>query len=241
VLPGLEAMSAKEKMPIFYFDKYGNKVDKPVVKKDIPAGVTAQSVVKNYIDAIGGEKALKAVKTVLVIAKGTIQGRTLDMVSKFSNKGMLTSDISMGGMSMMKQVIGDKSGYQTIQGQKKAIEGEELVKEKKDAVPFVELSFLSDKTIVLTGIESLNGQDAYAVQVGTTKYFYDVKTGLRVATESESGEGAQKRKTMTYYADYVEVKGVKFPYKTTIDVGMPLEFITQDVKINEGVTDKDFE
>jgi predicted Zn-dependent peptidase len=241
VLPGLEAMSAKEKMPIFYFDKYGSKVDKPVVKKDIPAGVTAQSVVKNYIDAIGGEKALKAVKTVLVTAKGTIQGRSLDMVSKISNKGMSTSDISMGGMSMMKQVIGDKSGYQTVQGQKKAIEGEELVKEKKDAVPFVELSFLSDKTIVLSGIESLNGQDAYAVQVGTTKYFYDVKTGLRVATENESGEGAQKRKIMTYYADYVEVKGVKFPYKTTMDVGMPLEFITQDVKINEGVTDKDFE
>lgn len=241
VLPGLEAMSAKEKMPIFYFDKYGSKVDKPVVKKDIPAGVTAQSVVKNYIDAVGGEKALKAVKTLLVTAKGTIQGRSLDMVSKISNKGMSTSDISMGGMSMMKQVIGDKSGYQTVQGQKKAIEGEELVKEKKDAVPFVELSFLADKTIVLSGIESLNGQDAYAVQVGTTKYFYDVKTGLRVATENESGEGAQKRKVMTYYADYVEVKGVKFPYKTTIDVGMPLEFITQDVKINEGVTDKDFE
>jgi zinc protease len=241
VLPGLEALSAKEKMPIFYFDKYGSKADKPVVKKDIPAGVTAQSVVKNYIDAIGGEKALKAVKTVLVTAKGTIQGRSLDMVSKFSNKGMSTSDISMGGMSMMKQVIGDKTGYQSVQGQKKTIEGEELVKEKKDAVPFVELSFLADKTIVLSGIESLNGQDAYAVLVGTTKYFYDVKTGLRVATENESGEGAQKRKTMTYYADYVEVKGVKFPYKTTMDVGMPLEFITQDVKINEGVTDKDFE
>jgi predicted Zn-dependent peptidase len=241
VLPGLEALSAKEKMPIFYFDKYGSKADKPVVKKDIPAGVTAQSVVKNYIDAIGGEKALKAVKTVLVTAKGTIQGRSLDMVSKFSNKGMSTSDISMGGMSMMKQVIGDKTGYQSVQGQKKTIEGEELVKEKKDAVPFVELSFLADKTIVLSGIESLNGQDAYAVQVGTTKYFYDVKSGLRVATENESGEGAQKRKTMTYYADYVEVKGVKFPYKTTMDVGMPLEFITQDVKINEGVTDKDFE
>ena len=241
VLPGLEALSAKEKMPIFYFDKYGSKADKPVVKKDIPAGVTAQSVVKNYIDAIGGEKALKAVKTVLVTAKGTIQGRSLDMVSKFSNKGMSTSDISMGGMSMMKQVIGDKTGYQSVQGQKKTIEGEELVKEKKDAVPFVELSFLADKTIVLSGIESLNGQDAYAVQVGTTKYFYDVKTGFRVATENESGEGAQKRKVMTYYADYVEVKGVKFPYKTTMDVGMPLEFITQDVKINEGVTDKDFE
>ena len=62
-----------------------------------------------------------------------------------------------------------------------------------------------------------------------------------MASENESGEGAQKRKAMTTYADYIDVKGVKVPYKTTMDVGMPLEFITQDVKINEGVTDKDFE
>ncbi|WP_329805859.1 insulinase family protein [Flavobacterium facile] len=241
VLPGLEAMSAKEKMPIFYFDKYGNKAEKPVVKKEIPAGVTAQTVIKKHIDLIGGEKALKAVKTMLVSSKGTIQGQTLDMVSKVSNKGMASTDVSMMGMSVMKQVIGDKTGYQSAQGQKKNIEGAELAKEKKEAVPFVELSLLTDKTLVLSGIETINGQDAYVIQVGSTKYFYDVKTGLRAASESEAGEGAQKRKVMTSYADYVDVKGVKVPYKTTMDVGMPLEFITQDVKINEGVTDKDFE
>lgn len=241
VLPGLEAMSAKEKMPIFYFDKYGNKVDKPVVKKEIPAGVTAQSVIKKHIDAIGGEKALKAVKTLLVSSKGTIQGQTLDMVSKISSKGMSSTDVTMQGMSMMKQIIGDKSGYQSQQGQKKNIEGAELVKEKKEAIPFVELNLLTDKSIVLTGIETINGQDAYVVQVNASRYFYDVKTGLRIAAENEAGEGAQKRKVMTSFADYVDVKGVKVPYKTTLDVGMPLEFITQEVKINEGVTDKDFE
>lgn len=241
VLPGLEAMSTKEKMPIFYFDKYGNKVDKPVVKKEIPAGVTAQSVIKKHIDAIGGDKALKAVKTILISSKGTIQGQTLDMISKISNKGMSTTDVTMQGMSMMKQVIGNKTGYQSAQGQKKNIEGAELVKEKAEAIPFIELNLLTDKNVVLTGIEPINGQDAYVVQVGTSRYFYDVKTGLRSASENESGEGAQKRKVMTYFADYVDVKGVKVPYKTTLDVGMPLEFITQDVKINEGVTDKDFE
>jgi zinc protease len=241
VLPGLEAMSAKEKMPIFYFDKYGSKVEKPVVKKEIPAGVTAQTVIKKHIDLIGGEKALKAVKTMLVSSKGTIQGQSLDMVSKVSNKGMASTDVSMMGMSVMKQVIGDKTGYQSAQGQKKNIEGAELAKEKKEAVPFVELSLLTDKTLVLSGIETLNGQDAYVIQVGSTKYFYDVKTGLRAASESEVGDGAQKRKVMTSYSDYVDVKGVKVPYKTTMDVGMPLEFITQEVKINEGVTDKDFE
>ncbi len=241
VLPGLEAMSAKEKMPIFYFDKYGNKAEKLVVKKEIPAGVTAQSVIKKHIDAIGGEKALKAVKTLFITSKGTIQGQSLDMVSKISSKGMSSADITMQGMSMMKQVIGDKIGYQASRGQKKNIEGEEFIKEKKEAVPFIELGLLTDKTIVLSGIEAINGQDAYVVLVGATKYFYDVKTGLRVATENEAGEGAQKRKVITSFADYVDVKGVKVPYKTTLDVGMPLEFITQEVKINEGVTDKDFE
>ena len=241
VLPGLEAMSAKEKMPIFYFDKYGSKVDKPVVKKDIPAGVTAQSVVKNYIDAIGGEKALKAVKTTMTTAKAKVQGREIEMLAKssVSNKNLIT--MNMMGMTVMKQVVGDKTGYQEAQGQKKAFEGEEFATMKQQSFPFVELKMLTDKTIVLSGIESLNGQDAYAIQVGTSKYFYDVKTGLRVATENESGVGAEKRKGMTYYADYVDVKGIKFPYKMTIDVGMPLEFITQDVKINEGVTEKDFE
>lgn len=241
VMPGLEAMSAREKMPIFYFDKYGNKAEKPAVKKEIPAGVTAQSVVKKHIDAIGGEKALKGVKTMIVNAKGTIQGQTLNMVSKSSNKGMSSSEITMQGMSIMKQVIGDKMGYTMQQGQKKNIEGDELTKEKKDAVPFMELGLLADKSIVLTGIEPVNGQDAYVIQSGTTKYFFDVKSGLKVASENEVGEGAQKRKMMTMFADYIDVKGVKVPYKTTMDVGMPLEFITQEVKINEGVTDKDFE
>ena len=177
----------------------------------------------------------------IVNAKGTIQGQTLNMVSKSSNKGMSSSEITMQGMSIMKQVIGDKMGYTMQQGQKKNIEGDELTKEKKDAVPFMELGLLADKSIVLTGIEPVNGQDAYVIQSGTTKYFFDVKSGLKVASENEVGEGAQKRKMMTMFADYIDVKGVKVPYKTTMDVGMPLEFITQEVKINEGVTDKDFE
>jgi hypothetical protein len=44
-----------------------------------------------------------------------------------------------------------------------------------------------------------------------------------------------------YYDDYVDVKGIKFPYKMTMNLGISIEFITQEIKINEGVTDKDFE
>ena len=67
VLPGLEVMSKREKLPIFYFDKYGNPTQKPEVKKPVPAGVTAQTVLNDYIKAIGGEKAVKNVKTLAVL------------------------------------------------------------------------------------------------------------------------------------------------------------------------------
>jgi hypothetical protein len=46
---------------MFYFDKYGTPIENQFSKKDMPAGVTI-SVLDNYIVAIGGEKAVKAVK-----------------------------------------------------------------------------------------------------------------------------------------------------------------------------------
>jgi hypothetical protein len=44
-----------------YFDKYGHQL-KTSFQKTMPAGVTIKSVLDNYLVAIGGEKAVKAVK-----------------------------------------------------------------------------------------------------------------------------------------------------------------------------------
>lgn len=241
VLPGLEALSAKEKMPIFYFDKYGSKADKPVVKKDIPAGVTAQSVVKNYIDAIGGEKALKAVKTTMTTAKAKVQGREIEMLAKssVSNKNLIL--MNMMGMTVMKQVVGDKTGYQEAQGQKKALEGEEFTNMKQQSFPFLELQFLNNKDISLTGIEMMNSKEAYVIVYKNSKFYYDIKTGYRIAVENTSKKDGKEKSDIIYYDDYVDVKGIKFPYKMTMNLGISIEFITQEIKINEGVTDKDFE
>jgi hypothetical protein len=44
----------------------------------------------------------------------------------------------------------------------------------------------------------------------------------------------------TYFQDYKDVKGLKFPYKIIMNVGVEIELTTTEVKINEGVTDADF-
>lgn len=45
----------------------------------------------------------------------------------------------------------------------------------------------------------------------------------------------------TNYTDYREVKGVKVPFEIIINQGMELDFKMSEVKINEGVSDADFQ
>ena len=239
VLPGLETMSKREKLPIFYFDKFGNPTEKPAVKKAVPAGVTAQTVLNDYIKAIGGDKAVKNVKTLAVMSAGTVQGTPLELVVKTAPK-KLGVEMKAMGMTMMKQVVNDKEAYMVQQGQRKDFKDQELKDMQAEATTFKELGLLTEKGITLTGIENINGADAYAIKNGKSTYYYDVKTGYKIAEARELEQGGQKMTQTTYYQDYKDVKGLKFPYKTIMNVGIEIELITTEVKINEGVTDADF-
>ncbi|WP_396138985.1 M16 family metallopeptidase, partial [Flavobacterium sp.] len=132
VLPGLEVMSKKEKLPIFYFDKYGNPTQKPEVKKPVPAGVTAQTVLNDYIKAIGGEKAVKNVKTLAILSSGTVQGTALEMVTKTAPK-KLAFEMKAMGMTMSKQIVNEKEAYAMQQGQRKDFTGDELKEMQAEA------------------------------------------------------------------------------------------------------------
>ncbi|NJM80529.1 MAG: insulinase family protein [Flavobacterium sp.] len=240
VLPSLEVMSKKEKLPIFYFDKFGNKTEKPEVKKEIPAGVTAQTVLKKYIDAIGGEKALKDVKTLATFSTATVQGAKMEMVNKVT-KTKSSSEVKVMGNTYMKNVVTENGGYISQQGQKINITGDNLIEAQREATTFPELSLLNEKSLTISGIETINGEDAYAIKTGKTTRFYSTKTGLKVGQSQELEQGGQKMTQSTYFKEYKDVKGIKFPYTTILNVGMEIELTTSEVKINEGVTDKDFE
>ena len=239
VIPGLESL----KIPILYFDKYGNPVAKPVLKKDVPAGVTAKIVIDNYIKAIGGEKALNGVKTVAMTGSTTIPQAPspLTFTNKIDAKGKLAVEIAMGPMSLMKQVVNEKGAYVVQQGQTKKIEGADLAEMKASAIPFEELKLAQKEGLVLTGIESINGNDAYALQNGKTTLFYDTKSGLKVANTKTMEQGGKTMTQTTTYGDYREVKGVKVPFNIIQNVGFELDIKMSEVKINEGVSDADFQ
>lgn len=240
VIPGLE----KLKIPMFYFDKFGAPTEKPKMKKPAPAGVTVKTVLDGYIAAIGGEKAVAAVKTLFVTGASEIEGAPapLSYVSKKDTKGRIFFKLELVGMmELSKQVIGDKTGYSAAQGQKKDLTPEEFAEKKATATTFEEL-LLSKKTdVTLDGIEPINGNDAYAIKNGKTTLYYDVKTGLKVLSSTTTERNGQKMTSSISYNDYKEVKGIKIPYNIVMSQGREIEIKVTEVKINEGVSDADFQ
>ena len=240
VISGLE----KLKIPMFYFDKFGNPTEKPAMKKPAPAGVTVKTVLDNYIKAIGGEKAVATVKTVFFTGTATIPQAPapLKYTSKKDVKGKSFFSIEMEGMGeLSKQVINEKGGYGVNQGSRKDLTAEELAEKKPAATTFEEVSLAKKTDLVLDGIETLNGSDAYIIINGKSTLYYDVASGLKVLESKLFEKGEQKMTVTTNYADYRAVKGVKVPFEIIINQGFELDFKMTDVKINEGVLDTDFQ
>lgn len=236
VLPGLEKLG----IPIDFFDKYGNPTTKPEAKV-IEAGVTAKSILRKYINAIGGEEALKAIKTLSTTSKASIQGQEITLQKINTANGKSFQQITGMGMTLMKTAYNGKTGFVEVQGQRKDMTDEELAEMKYSAI-FPELLMINSPTIQLGGIDNLNGVDVYKLVDGDNTFYYDVSTGLKL------GEGVKKEVApgqeidqLGLYSDYKEVSGVKIPYSSTINVGMEVEFKVIDVKVNEGVVDADFE
>jgi len=240
VISGLE----KLKIPMFYFDKYGNPTEKPAMKKAIPAGVTVKTVMDNYINAIGGAKNVANVKTLMVTGTATVEGAPAPIVytSKKDAKGRTMFKMEMEGMGeLSKQVIGDKAGFTQAQGQKKDLTPEEFAEKKLTATTFEELVLANKADVSLDGIETINGTEVYVVKNGKSTLYYDVKTGLKVSTATTSERNGQKMTSTVAYSDYKDVKGVKIPFNMVMSQGREIEIKMTDVKVNEGVSDADFQ
>ena len=239
ITSGLE----KLKIPMFYFDKYGTPLEKPVLKKEIPVGVTAKTVFENYIKAIGGEKAVTAVKTIAMVGSTSIPQAPMPLTytSKTDTKGNSMIEIAMGAMSMMKQVVNQKGAYAMQQGQRKDFSGAELAEMKAAATPFEEVLLLKNPALTIDRIETINGNDTYAIKNGKNTYFYDTKTGLKLAESKTIEQGGQTMTVTTNFGDYKEVKSIKVPFNIIQNVGIELDIKMSEISINEGVKDTDFQ
>ncbi|WBX73774.1 pitrilysin family protein [Tenacibaculum pacificus] len=239
---GLDVLTNLEKMSdysIKYFDKEGNKTTKPAMSLPIPKGVNATSVINSFFNAIGGKDKIASVKTLKATSEAKVQGMQLILVKKSAFPNKTSTIVSMAGNVMQKEIFDGTKGYQEARGQKKQLEGKELEDAKNNVSPFSDEAY---KKGTLNRIEPVNGKNAYVITFDKKEIFYDVKSGLKIKEVSVMKGPKGDVKVPLEFSDYKEVNGIKFPHLIIQSMGpMKMNFELKEVKINEDVSDADFQ
>lgn len=243
VLENLE----KTGIPVLYYDSYGNQTSKPEFSKPIPEGVTAQSVVDAYFKAIGGKDKAKTVNTVWTTANVTIEGMPFSPIGEIKamapNKTSL--EMSIEGMGVvMKQKFNGTTGYMEQQGMKQDFTEDQIADLKEEGSVFPELNY-EPISLTLESVTSINGSDAYKIKVtsvGNDSYrYYDVESGLLVRIEKSAEMQGQSFTTVQDLGNYSPVNDILFPYSLSTTSGpQVIQMNVTNVKVNEGVTEDDF-
>ncbi|MGB0167223.1 MAG: hypothetical protein ACPF8V_10260, partial [Luteibaculum sp.] len=232
---------------IAFYDFYGNEAS-AVERKPAPEGMTADKVYDKYLlaytmseDMKTASKKLKKLKDVTLKGKSEIQGYALDIVTYQKAPNMYAQSIMAAGNVVQKQTFdGEKGKSISMQG-RKDLEGEELENMKREATMNAELMYKDwgFKT-KLVGIEPVNGEDAYVIEVTTTDgdtftEYYSVGSGLKIQ-EIESGEiNGQSYTSVQTYSDFKEVKGYMFPHTLAISGAQSLTISMEEVKVNSNL------
>lgn len=238
---------------ITYYDNYGNVI---VPSETKSAGdVKPETILKKYADAIGGEKALKALKDVKMIQKASVvrggqSGEyTMQTFKKEGNKMKFVLSAEAGGTvyPMMRVIMNGDKGYSEGGGKKEPLTGEMLEAYKAEADLQAELHpQQSGDKYTVKGIVKVNDKDAYWVEVEDKKAkksseYYDVSSGLLVK-QVQASEGDNPGE-VTEFSDYREVPGTngyKVPYSMKVSsLGGTFEMKT--IEVNKNLSDKEFE
>ena len=239
---GIEVLKNLEKTDyiINYFDKEGNPTEKPAMTMPIPDGMTAETVVNKYFEAIGGIDKVMAVKTKMTLANATIQGTPIVMTTKAAEPNKTSLVISVMGNTMQKMVFNGENGYQEARGQKIDMQPAQIAEAKASNTLFSDLHYNAGE---LLRIEPIEGENAIVLKYNDTEIFYDMASGLKIKevkiTKTPDGK---EGKTPTNFSDYKEVSGILFPHTISTKMGpIDLNLTVKEIKVNEGVSDADFE
>ena len=231
--------------PIKYYDTFGNIID--TAKSSIPAGLTADKILDNYINAIGGKENLKKVKDRTTEMEGAVQGVKVSMVIYQKAPDKMMQEVSAGAMKQDIYYNG-KTGQIQMSGKTMEVKGNELEKLKYESTLDLLLRLKSfGIKLILEDVEKVNGKDAYKVDMilpSGTKWvqYYDPQTWLKVK-ESKSITVPQGTYTQdTFFDDYREVDGVKYPFSLKQTLGpQHLDFVVTSLKVNTGLKNNLFE
>ncbi|MGB5980675.1 MAG: pitrilysin family protein [Nonlabens sp.] len=240
VLENLEKMKIDgQPVPVKFFDKMAEPTERPSTV-EIPEGLTVNTVLDDYIKAIGGKEAVKNVNSIDMFAVYSSPMGELLLDLKRADGDKMAQTVKLGGNTMQKMVYNQGKARMEAQGQVQPLEGDDAVALANQAILFPELT--NQDEAELLGAERMGDQNVYVIKWSdTVKKFYNTDTNLLVAQET-SAEGPQGPiKQLLQYQDYKEVDGVMFPMTLMQDMmGQTLKFEVKGIKVNSQISASEF-
>ncbi len=217
-----------------------------VEMKPVPAGITAETVVNNYINAIGGADKIGKIRSIEQKGLLDVGMAKLDMNTKIIPNEALKVTMSMNGNPMMIQTWDGTQLKMSQMGQNIEADAAAIQQAKMQCDLLAELHAKDfGVTSVLKGIEVLNGKDAYIIEntdsFGTVSSdYYDVASGMKIKSVSVQKQDDKTVTSETLYTEYKEVEGIKFASRIkTSSAGQSMEVVINEIILNAKMKKKD--
>ncbi len=242
----LPALAMNPNAPILILDENGERYREDLTP--VPE-LTAQRVVENYLEAIGGRSAI-----------GKIQDMQVNMVTLIGDLGLGINQWYGPGKqfrsetrteeAIVQEVImdGQRAVSRTPQGDEELLDVDLWdVLTTVSPVPEVDLTSFAER-MTLSGKTTVKGKEAYKVTISTMggstiADYYSVETGLKIRRVEQKFMGGRPMTITTDYESYRLVNGVQFPY-TIIQAGGPMgemRLMVENIAVNQGLPPGFFE
>ena len=222
---------------------------------------TADEIISNYFENIGGLENLKKMKGMKMTAKVSQQGMEIPLEIYQMADGRQMTVINFQGKEIKQGVFDGQTlwghNFMTMKAEKSDKEATDNFKLNINDFPDSFADY-KDKgyTVELMGKETIEGTEAFKIKLvkepltidgkqedDITYYFFDVDNFVPIATQSEIKSGPAKgQMSETTMSDYQEVDGLYFPFSMTQGLkGQPGQPITiTKIELNPEVDDAAF-
>lgn len=223
---------------------------------------TADEIVDNFIENIGGDEAWSAVESMKVTGIGRQQGVDYPFVATYMKDGRYVINVDLQGTSFIVEAFdGENAWAMNFQTQKaEASDSETSANTKSSAKDNMVSPFhkYKDKgySIELLGKDTWEGSEVFKVKLtkspvlvdgkeeeNTDMFYFDTENFVPIASESQIKSGQAKGATaLSLYSDYQEVDGkyMAFNMINKFNGNVGLEMIVKSVEFNTEVDESIF-
>ncbi len=208
--------------------------------------ISAKAIIDKYLEVIGGTDLFSKIEDRTIYFSGSSMGQNIAVTIMQKAPDKLFQEIVVGEVHQTKYYDGS-NGAIILGDNNIEIEGNELERLRFDAI----LDFLFNLQKYNVKVEFVGTEMCDSVQCNKIKMilpsgkewfqYFDTVTGFRIKETKEIETPTGNYDQITYYDNYRDVDGLKFPFKIRQTLGIQNTILKVDsIKINSGLPDSLF-